>query len=474
MGTPGDADVKAFGLAKDEGNNQADFLSVTIGSGFRYVGVKSMYSIFNSWQTKASIDDDIKNTKIAFFVKKESALVDVTMTFPEANYQADYQGGSGSFTAPALTTSLDVAVTYSSSNEAVATVDANTGAVTMKKRGTVKITASAAEQTIGDVTTEAASTSYTLRIDDSTKKGSENNPYTPTGAINAMKNLNTEDDADVGANYFVEGYVYVAKIGEVKEESGSSVPDFLTTNDNDSTLTYYISNDGVFDDVTKNTLKISLGYYTGLADLTDRVISVGDKVKVVGPLVYASKTPASTSAGGIGGSSTSGSTSGSTTTEEKEYRMDATNYIHVHTPVLVKKDMQMIVNQEIEASDFNSGKGLYTISAALSGSLNTSKSVTITSSNEAVAKVGKDGKFHSNEVGAAVITLTVPAIVDSKEYDLVGKFTITVIDRNVYPATADRYELVTDASTLQDGDKLLIMGTASNLIGETITKTGRG
>ncbi len=483
MGTPADGDVKAFGLAKDEGNNQADFLSVTFpGEGdaksYRYVGVKSIIGIINSWQTKASIDDDIKNTKIAFFVKKESTLVDVTMTFPAANYQGDYKGGNGSFTAPALTKSHDVTVTYSSSNEDVATVDASTGDVNMKKRGTVKITASAAEQNITEgettISTEAASTSYTLRIDDSTKKGSENNPYTPTGAINAMKNLNTEDDADVGANYFVEGYV--AKIGEVKDDdsSTSGVPDIFTKSDNDSTLTYYISNDGVFDDVTKNTLKISLGYYTGLKDLTDRVISVGDKVKVVGPLVYASATPASSSfsIGGSGSSSSSTTPGSSTTTEEKkEFRMDATNYIHVHTPVLVKKDMQMVVNQEIEEADFATEDGLYTISSALSGSLNTSKNVTITSSNEGVAKVGKNGKFNSNEVGTTVITVTVPATVNGKDYDLVGKFTVTVVDRNVYPATADKYELVTDASTLTDDDKLLIMGTATNLIGETVTKS---
>lgn len=481
VGTPAEGDVKAFGLAKDEGNNYADFLAVTFpGEGddktYRYVGVKSMYSIFNSWQTKASIDDDIKNTKIAFFVKKESSLADVTMTFPEANYQADHAGGAGTFNAPQLTTSLPVTVTYSSSNEAVATVDEQTGAVTMIKRGTVKITASAAEQTIDDpnddgdktITVEAASTSYTLRIDDSTKKGSENNPYTPTGAINALKNQNVDDPAETGANYFVEGYV--AKIGEAKDEGDSST-DYLsmfTKNDNDSTLTYYISNDGVFDDVEKNTLKISLGYYKELADLNDRVISVGDKVKVVGPLVYASATPASSSFGGSSTSTTPGSST--TTQDKKEFRMDATNYIHEHTPVLVKKDMTMIVNQEIDAENFATENGLYTVDTdALSGTLKNS-GVTVESSNEGVAKVGKNGKFISNEVGTTVVTVSVPVTVNSKDYNLVGKFNVTVVDRDVPPATADMYELVTDAATLADGDKLLIVGTATNLLGDSGTK----
>ena len=480
IGTPADGDVKAFGLAKDEGNNQADFLSVTfVGEGdsksYRYVGVKSMFSIINSWKTKESIDDDIKNTKIAFFVKKESALADVTLTFPKANYEADYHGGTGTFTAPTLTKKIgdyavEVAVTYSSSDEATAEVNATTGVITLKKRGTAKITASAAEQEITDpedagkkITIEAAETSYTLRIDDSTKKGSQNDPYTPSGAIAALKNMSI----GTNANYFVEGYV-----AKIEEKDATSI---LNRSGNAGTLTYWISNDGYYDDVTKNTLKISTGNYSEngeLADLNDRILSVGDKVKVVGPLVYASSTPASTSFGGG-----TGSTRGTgENTDEKEFRMDATNYIHVHTPVLVKKDMQMIVNQTIESADFATEKGLYTINdIALSGSLKGS-GVTIESSNQSVAKVANSGKFESREVGTTVITVTVPATVahgennSYKDYNIVGKFTVTVIDRNVYPATADKYELVTNASTLADGDKLIIVGTAKDFMDDSMSK----
>ena len=459
VGTPGENDVKAFGLAKDEGNNQADFMAVSINSGYRYVGVKSMYGIINSWKTKTSIDDDIKNTKIAFFVKKESSLVDVTMTFPQENYQADYKNGNGTFAAPTLTKSHNVTVTYSSSDETTATVNATTGAITLTGRGTTKITASAAEQTIDDITTEAASTFYTLRVDDSTQSGSETSPFTPSAAIAALKNV----EIKTGANYFVEGYV--AKIGEAKDgKSGTDYAAIFSKKDNDGTLTYYISNDGVFDNVETNTLKISTGNYKNLADLTDRVISVGDKVRVVGPLVYASPTPSTSSFGGGIGTGTGDNTD--TSNDTKEYRIDATNYIHVHTPVLKKKDFTMIVNQQIESENFATANGLYTIdNTALSGALKGS-GVKIESSNGSVAKVGKNGKFISNDVGTTVITVSVPATVNSKDYNLVGKFTVTVVDRDVYPATADKYELVTDASTLADGDKLLIVGKAENMIGE--------
>lgn len=49
------------------------------------------------------------------------------------------------FTAPELTKSTTATVTYASSDEAVATVDATTGAVTLVAEGTVKITATAEE-----------------------------------------------------------------------------------------------------------------------------------------------------------------------------------------------------------------------------------------------------------------------------------------------------------------------------------------
>lgn len=450
VGTPGDGDVKAFGLAKDEGHNQADFLSVTIGSGYRYVGMRSMI-IMNSWQTKTSIDDNIKNTKIAFFVKKESTKEDLTLKFDKADYQADYNGGSGTFTAPTLTVSPVVSVTYSSSNEAIATVDA-TGAITLKGRGTTKITVNADETE----TTDAASASYTLRVDDSTKKGSQADPFSPTEAIAYLKNQDISTGSDY--NYFVEGYV--AKI----EEKG--IESILSMSDNTKgTVTYWISNDGVYDDVTKNTLKISSGKYKELADLTDHVISVGDKVTVVGPLSCASTTPSSSTFGGSSSSSTSGSTTSgsSTSTEEKEYRMDATNYIHEHTPVLVKKDFEMIVNQEINYEDFVSETGLFTINtSALSGTA-TTDDATIESSNKSVAKVATSGDFTSIEVGTTVITVTVPATVDGKSYSLKGKFIVKVKGRNAASATADQYELVTDASSLTNGDKLLIV--ASNVDG---------
>ena len=63
-------------------------------------------------------------------------------------------------TSQTATTEPSVAVTYSSSDESVATVDAQTGALTLVGAGTTLITASYA----GDTTHNAASASYALTV----------------------------------------------------------------------------------------------------------------------------------------------------------------------------------------------------------------------------------------------------------------------------------------------------------------------
>lgn len=66
------------------------------------------------------------------------------------------------FTTPELTNPHKLVVTYSTSDASKATVDANTGAVTIVAAGEVTITAA----TIGDATHDAGSASYTITITD--------------------------------------------------------------------------------------------------------------------------------------------------------------------------------------------------------------------------------------------------------------------------------------------------------------------
>lgn len=92
--------------------------------------------ISSSWELK---ENESEATKIAFFVLSEKP--DISLTFPYRNYEADYNNGSGTFNAPTATANPVEDITYFSSNEDVAEVNASTGSVTLKKRGTAKITA---------------------------------------------------------------------------------------------------------------------------------------------------------------------------------------------------------------------------------------------------------------------------------------------------------------------------------------------
>ena len=86
---------------------------------------------------------------------------DAALAFSEASATATI---GEAFTAPALTTAddFDGTVTYTSSNENVATVDNNTGAVTLVANGLVTITAASAETDLF----KAGNASYTLNVID--------------------------------------------------------------------------------------------------------------------------------------------------------------------------------------------------------------------------------------------------------------------------------------------------------------------
>jgi len=94
-----------------------------------------------------------------------SSATTTTTTFPQSSYSASYPGMFAAPTATVKTGSTTVtspAVTYSSSNTSVATVNSSTGAVTIAGVGTTTITANYA----GNSTYAASSASYTLTVSD--------------------------------------------------------------------------------------------------------------------------------------------------------------------------------------------------------------------------------------------------------------------------------------------------------------------
>jgi hypothetical protein len=99
--------------------------------------------------------------------EEEDNRLPVTLSFPDASYDVNL---GESFTAPTLTVDPSAAsseVVYSSSNEAVATVNSTTGAITLKAGGTTTITASISDSN----TYTDASASYSLKVTDPNASG---------------------------------------------------------------------------------------------------------------------------------------------------------------------------------------------------------------------------------------------------------------------------------------------------------------
>ena len=180
---------------------------------------------------------------------------DITLTFTPSQATATL---GETFTAPVLTIEPDdLSVTYSSSNEQVATVDAQTGAVTLVAEGSTVITASFA----GNDNYNPAEASYTLTIvSNTTGNGSQDSPYT-VADVNLLF-ANNQVPAD---NVYVQGIV-------------SQITEFNTTYHN---ATYYISDNGT----TTDQFFVFRGKYLNGEDFTSGdQLQEGDAVVVYGTL----------------------------------------------------------------------------------------------------------------------------------------------------------------------------------------------
>lgn len=131
-----------------------------LGTG-RFVGV---YTTKPDWRCYTNTTGNTANQTFKFFVK--SGEGDVVTPDPELQERnlafskaADTATVGEDFTEPTLSGTTD-GVVYSSSNTAVATVDAETGEVTLKAAGTTTITAAAE----ADATYKAGEASYTLTV----------------------------------------------------------------------------------------------------------------------------------------------------------------------------------------------------------------------------------------------------------------------------------------------------------------------
>ncbi len=141
-------------------------LNVSIGSNGVASIIAQSGTYYLVWSTSSkyfssntSIEGDY-STGICLY-KLDDGRLPQTLSFSptEVNYD---MAGSDALVKPTLSNAIGT-VTYSSSDEAIATVDPSSGDVTVKKKGTVEIIASAA----GNSQYKPGSASYTLVITDS-------------------------------------------------------------------------------------------------------------------------------------------------------------------------------------------------------------------------------------------------------------------------------------------------------------------
>ena len=166
---------------------------------------------------------------------------------------------------PTLTNDNNLDVTYSSSDESVATIN-TTGEITLVAAGSTTITAAFA----GNDEYEAGSVSYTLTVKAATSSSETNTPETAYTVAKALQ-LIADGENNSEEKVYVKGKI--SKIDEVSTKYGNA--------------TYYISDDGT----TTTQLEVFRGKYINNEAFTaEDQIKVGDEVIVYGVLINYNKT----------------------------------------------------------------------------------------------------------------------------------------------------------------------------------------
>lgn len=203
----------------------------------------------------------VKNTK-----SNDNARVDdFNLVTGKPQVSANLSYSPESFTAylgeenvfPVLSNEYNLPITYSSSNEEIATIDTN-GNITLNAAGTTTITATS-EETVDYYAGEA---SYTLTVIDPNAPGGKNNPYTVAQARDAI-------DAGTGT----EGVYAKGIVSKIVTPYSSQY----------GNISYNISDDGT---EGANQLQAFRGKsYNGYNFTSENDIKVGDEVVIYGNLI---------------------------------------------------------------------------------------------------------------------------------------------------------------------------------------------
>ena len=433
------------------------------------------------------VNADIAATKMAFFKKVVTDLVDPTLAFEKHDYEADVQK-PGEFVSPKATVETGAGtIKYWSGNTSLAEVNASTGQVTLKgKRGTVRIYAQVDATDIYD----DYLTSYILRIDDTSKKGSRTKPFTVAEAIEYAKETGHEEETANGTCYFVKGIVssvggmmagmedmedMMGMFSGMMEGMGSSTGGFDMSSlfsmfmgeQEEGTVTYAISDNGV----DRDSLSVINGRGLKLADITADSLSVGDWVTVYGPLEYSEDQDMMSMFSGMGGNNNNNNN----TEDKRTVKMPRVNYMQEHTRNLITETVILYYGETKQADE------LFTITDKFGGTLvtptnadnkkypMTSLKLSDTDFAEWVHSSETDSVLVPKMEGIITVTVNAPVLLkkpttENEKGDTIKmkrKFYLDVRDRRVLPAGAMEgvYELVTNANQLKADDKLLIVAT---------------
>ena len=258
-------------------------------------------------------------------------------------------------------------------------------------------------------------------------------------------------------------------------------------------VTYYISDDGTKDAQMKvvNGCGKLTNPGTGAMEFeTIPKLSPGDCVVVCGPLVYTEDTNMFSSMMG-GNNSEEPKMSG---------KVDELNYLAVYDPtLLIKDDNDGEVDNKIEiyVNETLDGKTVYEIDELFDYFNNeikipsnaTIEKATFKSSDEDIAKCEESEDKNTTIItgvseGKAKITVKVKVLlqkaddqanpkVEEKSYTMKRKFKLIVKTRDVEPAGkyAGDYVLTTDTKDLEEGTRLILVGTRVKEDKETAEKT---
>ncbi len=247
-----DGSTADFEVYSGRGLNNADFAAVTD------LKVGDQVVIYGNIKKYNSTYEFDKENYIVSLVREEKQ--EPELAFNPTSVEMNV---GDTFTAPTLSNPHNVAVTYESTNTAVATVSAD-GTVTLAGgTGTTTITASFA----GDDSFFAGEASYTLTVVDPNAPGTEDNPYTVAQVLELYANNNVPATE-----------VYVK--GTISRITSLNPPTYKNAR-------YYISDDGTEND----EFYVYNGKYLDGADFasTDQ-IKVGDEVVIYGKLTSYSGT----------------------------------------------------------------------------------------------------------------------------------------------------------------------------------------